>query len=68
VHDFSLVARSGDIEEDQFVGALRIIRACAANGIAGVTELLKLYAFDNAARVYVETGNDAAGEHAERCE
>jgi hypothetical protein len=63
VHDAAPVARGGDVEEDEFVRALGVVGLGALHRIAGITQLLKLDALDDATGVDVETGNDAAGEH-----
>jgi hypothetical protein len=68
VHDLSFIARSGDIEKDQLIRALRVVSFGRCDGIACVAELLKLDALYDPARVDVETGNDAARKHAESSE
>ena len=45
------------------VGALCVVRSRARDGIPCIAQLLKLYAFDDAAGVDVEAGNDAATQH-----
>jgi hypothetical protein len=66
VHDPAAVARGGDIEKDEFVGALGIVGFSALDGVARVAELLKLNALNDAAGVDVQTRNDAAREHAKK--
>jgi hypothetical protein len=63
VHDAAAVARSGDVEENEFVRTLRIVSLGALNRVARVTERLELHAFDHAAGVDVQTRDDATGEH-----
>ena len=63
VHDAAAVARSGDVEEDEFVGALRVVGFRRLDGIAGVAELLKFHALDHAAGVDVQAGNYSSREH-----
>lgn len=51
-----------DIEEGDFVGTLFVIAFGNLDGIAGITDIDKLDAFDNAAFINIETGNNAFGE------
>ena len=62
-HGASFVAGSGDVEEDELVGALLLVGRGDRDGIAGVAQLFELHALDHAAAVDVETGDDADGEH-----
>ena len=56
------VARSGDIEDDEFVSAFRVVAGGELGGITGVAEANEVDAFDDASAVGIEAGNDAAGE------
>ncbi len=61
------VAGSGDIQDDEFVGAFGVVASGERGGIAGIAKTDKFDAFDDASAVGVEAGNDAAGErHAPR--
>ena len=53
----------GDVEEDQFVGALIVVGDGGFHGIAGIAEFEKFGAFDDTALIHVEAGDDAAGQH-----
>ena len=53
----------GDVEEDEFVGALRGVLCPEGDGVAGVAEVDEVDAFDGTAVLDVETGDDAFGEH-----
>ena len=57
-----LVARR-DVEEAQFVGAGGIVGCCGLDRIARVDEVDEVDAFDDAAILYVEAGNDAGFQH-----
>ena len=60
-HDFAGIARGGDVEEDQFVGALLVVAIGQFDGIARIAQVDEVDAFDDAAGGDVETGNDAFG-------
>ena len=61
------VAGSGDIEDDEFVGAFGVVACSESNGIACIAQADEIHAFDDAGAVRVEAGNDAVGEaHAAR--
>src|SRR5438046_1188587 len=62
-HDLPLLVGGGDVEEDQLVGALRVVGARGLHGIARVTEIHEAHALDHAARVDVEARNEALAEH-----
>ena len=56
------IARCGDIENDQFVGAFGVVACGEFGGIACVAQADEVDAFDDAGAVGVEAGNDAASE------
>ena len=56
--------RRGDVEQHDFVGAFAGVARGLRSGIAGVDEVDELHAFDDAAGVHVEAGDDALGQHA----
>ena len=51
-----------DIEEGELVGALAVVAPRDFDRVAGIAQVDEIDAFDNAARGYVEAGNDALGE------
>ena len=53
-----------DIEKHEFVGPFLLITARHFHGVAGVAQLKEVHALDDAAAIYIQTGNDALGEHA----
>ena len=57
-----LVART-DVEEDQFVGACRVVRPRRLDGVARVRQIDEVDALDDAPGVDVEARDDADGEH-----
>jgi hypothetical protein len=67
VHDLATVARSGDVEENEFVGTLGIIGLGALDRIAGIAELLKFHTFDDATIGHIEARNDSSAEHDSVC-
>ena len=52
-----------DVEQHDFVGAFAGVTCRLRGGVAGVDEVNELYAFDHAAGVDVEAGDDALGQH-----
>ncbi len=60
-HDAAFVGGGGDVEEDELVGALLVVGFGGFDGVSCVAELFELNAFDDAAGVDVEAGNDAFG-------
>jgi hypothetical protein len=58
-----VVARRGDVEEADLVGALAIVGGRHLHRVAGVAQLLEAHALLHAAGVHVEAGDDPAGEH-----
>ena len=56
--------RGGDVEQNDFVGAFAGVARGLRGGIAGVDEIDELHAFDDAAGVDIEAGDDALGQHA----
>ena len=62
-HDGALVARGGDVEEDQFVRALVLIFFRRFDGVARINQIHKIDAFDDAPGVDVQARNDANGKH-----
>ena len=63
MHDLPFVTRCGDIEENEFVGTLLVVRFRTGNRIARIAQFFELYPFDHAARVNVKAGNDSFCEH-----
>ena len=58
-----VIRRSRDVEEDQFVSALRFVEARQLDRVAGIAQGDERDALDDAAAIDVEAGDDAAGEH-----
>ena len=56
------IARCGDVEHDEFVGALGVVARGERDRIASVAQADKVDAFDDAFAVGIEAGNDAASE------
>ena len=62
-HDFARIARSGDVEEHQFVRALRVVALGQFHRIARVAQTDEIDAFHNAAGSDIETRNDSFRQH-----
>ena len=62
-HSVAGVAAGGDVQEYQLVGAFLVIAGGQFGGVAGVAEVDEAGAFDHAAGVNIEAGDDAAGKH-----
>ena len=60
---FALLMARGDVEEDEFIGSLRVINHRALHGITRIAKLKEFRAFDDTTFLNVETGDDALGEH-----
>ena len=58
-HGVAVVARSGDVEEHQFVGALLVVARGEFHGISRIAQIDEVDAFDHAAGGHVETRNDS---------
>jgi hypothetical protein len=58
--------RSGDIQEDQFVGPLGIIGAGTLDRIPGVTNVLELRSFHDPPTVDIKAGYDSLAKHREK--
>ena len=63
VDGLALVGRGGYVKEHQLVGLLLAVEAGKLDGVAGVAEVDEGDAFDDAAAVDVEAGDDAFGKH-----
>src|SRR5262245_5041347 len=61
--DVTVLVTGGDIQEREFVGAGRVIGDRRRDRIAGIAQVEKFHAFDDAAVLDVETGDDANLEH-----
>jgi hypothetical protein len=57
------VAGGGDVQKGELVGALLVVARGNFDRIAGVAQLNKVDALDNAAAGHVQAGNDALGKH-----
>ena len=60
----ALVGGRGDVEEDQLVGALRVVVRGKLDGVPGVADVDELRALDDPAVVDVHAGNHALVVHA----
>jgi len=56
------VARSGDVEDHQFIGAFGVVAGGKLGGVAGVAESDEVDAFYDAGAVDVEARDDAVGQ------
>ena len=57
------LVRGGDVEEDQLVGALRVVGERGLDGVARVAQVHEPDALDHAPVLHVEARDDALGEH-----
>ena len=57
------VARGRDVQEDEFVGALRIVGPGAFDGVTRISKLLEPDALDDAPGGHVKARNDTAAKH-----
>ena len=62
-HDRTALVAGGDVEEDEFVGPLRLVAGRHRHGVAGIDEIEKPCALHDSAAFDVEAGDDAFGEH-----
>ena len=62
-HGVASVAGGGDVEEGQFVRALRLVGLGALHRIAGIAQFDELNAFDDAAAGYIQTRYDSFCQH-----
>ena len=60
-HDVARVAGRGDVEEDQFVGAIAVVAVGQFHGVARIAQVDEVDALDDAAAGDIETGNDSFG-------
>ncbi len=59
----AILVAGGNIEKAQFIRAGRIIGNRAFDRITGIAQFQKLHAFDDAAILDIQTGNDANLKH-----
>ena len=52
-----------DVEENQFVGPLRVVTPRDLDRIARVAQVDEVDALDDSAAVNVQTGDDTSGQH-----
>jgi hypothetical protein len=52
-----------DVEEHEFIRSVSLVAPGNLNRVAGVAQLQEIDAFDHPATIYVQTGNDAFGQH-----
>ena len=65
VHRVAAFDRRGDVQEHELVGAVGVVARGELDRVAGVTQVLEPHAFDDAAGVDVEAGDDPLREHAD---
>ena len=63
-HRGAALVRGRDVEEDELVGAGLVVDERLLHGVARVAEVDEVHAFDDAAVVDVQAGDDALGQHA----
>ena len=59
----AVIGGGGDVEEDEFVCPFGLIELGQLDRVAGIAEFDERDAFDHAAAIDVEAGDDAAREH-----
>ena len=57
------VGGSGDVQEDQLVGALGVVARRALDRVSGVAQRHEAHALDHSAAIHVEARDEALGEH-----
>src|SRR5256884_4620731 len=62
-HDLAGLVRGRDVEEDELVGALRVIRERGFDRVARVAQVHEAHALDDATVLDVETRDDPLREH-----
>src|SRR6185437_12924988 len=62
-HGCAVVGAGGDVQKNQLVGALGVIKGGELDRIAGVAQLNELDPLDDPASGDVQTGNNASREH-----
>src|SRR5262249_50484463 len=61
--DRAALVAGADVEENELVGAVLLVAARDLDGVAGVAQLQEVDALNDAAAIYVETGDDSFGQH-----
>ena len=61
--DVPPVGRGGDVQEDELVGALVVVKRAVFDGIARVDKIDEVDSLDDAALVNVKAGDDSFGQH-----
>ena len=62
-HDLAALVAGGDVVEDQLIGPVVLISPGLLDGVAGIDVVEELNAFDHAAAVDVQAGNDPFAQH-----
>ena len=62
MHDAAVFVRGRNIQKNEFVRAFGVVKPGLFDGVAGVHDVYEAHAFDHAAFVHVQTGNDASGQ------
>ena len=61
-HRRSVVRASRNIEEDQLIGSLMVVKGGQLDRVAGIAQVEELGSLDDAAIGYIEAGDDTFGE------
>jgi len=62
-HDLASFMTCGDVVENQLISAVGLIALGLLDGVAGIDMVEEFHAFDDAAAIDIETGNDSLGKH-----
>src|SRR5437867_249064 len=62
-HRLARLVRGRDVEEDELVGALGVVRERGLDRVAGVAQIHELHALDDAAVLHVEARHHSLGQH-----
>src|SRR5208282_2231495 len=54
-----IVARGSDVQDDQFIGAFRVVARGKFHGIARIAQSFEVHAFHDADAVGIQAGNNA---------
>src|SRR5690606_26034170 len=55
--------RSSDVQKDEFVSAFPVISCCLFDGIAGITQVQEIDAFNHSPIHNIQTGYDPFSQH-----
>ncbi len=63
IHGIAVVAGCGDVKKDKFIRSLTVVFDRGFNRVAGIDEVHKVDAFDDASAGYVEAGDNSFCQH-----